>query len=136
MFGPVTLVVTVENMAELQAAADTLQGQLTAGVHATEAEVAANGTLLRLLQRRAGRVLFNGYPTGVEVGEAMVHGGPYPATTDSRSTSVGTLAIDRLLRPVALQDMPDPALPPALQEANPLGLPRLVDGEPEPGATP
>ncbi|MEX0431284.1 aldehyde dehydrogenase (NADP(+)) [Spiribacter insolitus] len=135
VFGPVTLVVTLESMAELQAAADNLQGQLTAGIHATEAEAAANGTLLRLLQRRAGRVLFNGYPTGVEVGEAMVHGGPYPATTDSRSTSVGTLAIDRFLRPVALQDMPDPALPPALQDANPLGLPRLVDGEPEPGAS-
>ena len=136
VFGPVTLVVTLDSMAELHEAADNLQGQLTAGIHATEAEAAANGTLLRQLQHRAGRVLFNGYPTGVEVGEAMVHGGPYPATTDSRTTSVGTRAIERFLRPVALQDMPDAALPPALQEHNPLGLPRRVDGRTEPGATP
>jgi len=82
-----------------------------------------------LLQEKVGRVLLNGYPTGVEVCDAMVHGGPYPATSDARGTSVGTLAIDRFLRPVCFQNYPDELLPPALQNANPLGISRLVDGE-------
>jgi NADP-dependent aldehyde dehydrogenase len=85
--------------------------------------------LLDALQEKVGRVLLNGYPTGVEVCDAMVHGGPYPATSDSRGTSVGTLAIDRFLRPVCLQNYADALLPPALQNANPLGIRRLVDGE-------
>jgi 2,5-dioxopentanoate dehydrogenase len=83
---------------------------------------------LPLLEERAGRVLANGWPTGVEVGQAMVHGGPFPATSDPRSTSVGTLAIRRFLRPVCYQDLPDDLLPEALKAANPLGLRRLVDG--------
>jgi NADP-dependent aldehyde dehydrogenase len=82
-----------------------------------------------MLQEKVGRILLNGYPTGVEVCEAMVHGGPYPATSDSRGTSVGTLAIDRFLRPVCFQNYPDALLPEALQDANPLGIRRLVDGE-------
>jgi NADP-dependent aldehyde dehydrogenase len=83
---------------------------------------------LPLLEQKVGRVLFNGYPTGVEVCDAMVHGGPYPATSDARGTSVGTLAIERFLRPVCYQNCPDTLLPEALQNANPLGLNRLVDG--------
>ena len=85
--------------------------------------------LAEMLQEKVGRILLNGYPTGVEVCEAMVHGGPYPATSDSRGTSVGTLAIDRFLRPVCFQNYPDALLPEALQNANPLGIRRLVDGE-------
>ena len=82
-----------------------------------------------VLERKAGRLLVNGYPTGVEVCDAMVHGGPYPATSDARGTSVGSLAIDRFLRPVCYQNYPDALLPEALKDANPLGIARLVDGE-------
>ncbi len=133
VFGPVTLLVEMSSVDGYLTAAQNLEGQLTAGIHATEAELIEHRELVEQLQQRAGRVLYNGYPTGVEVGEAMMHGGPYPATSDSRSTSVGTRAIERFLRPVALQDMPAAALPPALQDDNPLGLPRLVDGVAEPG---
>ncbi|MNV93767.1 Alpha-ketoglutaric semialdehyde dehydrogenase [compost metagenome] len=82
-----------------------------------------------MLEVKVGRVLLNGYPTGVEVCDAMVHGGPYPATSDARGTSVGTLAIDRFLRPVCYQNVPDALLPDALKNANPLGIQRLVDGQ-------
>lgn len=133
VFGPAVLVVIVDNATAFETAAAALVGQLTAGVHARDTELADYKALIERLQQRAGRVLFNGFPTGVEVGEAMVHGGPYPATTDSRTTSVGTRAIERFLRPVALQDMPAAALPPALQDDNPLGLPRRVDGADELG---
>ncbi|MBF3727230.1 aldehyde dehydrogenase (NADP(+)), partial [Burkholderia pseudomallei] len=81
------------------------------------------------LERRAGRIVANGYPTGVEVAYAMVHGGPFPATSDPRSTSVGALAIERFLRPVCYQDLPAALLPEALADANPLGLWRLRDGQ-------
>ncbi|PZP20643.1 MAG: aldehyde dehydrogenase (NADP(+)), partial [Pseudomonas kuykendallii] len=81
-------------------------------------------------EQKAGRLLLNGYPTGVEVCDSMVHGGPYPATSDARGTSVGTLAIDRFLRPVCYQNYPDVCLPEALRNANPLGIQRLVDGTP------
>ncbi len=93
------------------------------------AELASHAWLLDALQEKVGRVLLNGYPTGVEVCDAMVHGGPYPATSDSRGTSVGTLAIDRFLRPVCFQNYPDALLPEALQNANPLNIRRLVDGQ-------
>jgi NADP-dependent aldehyde dehydrogenase len=86
--------------------------------------------LTALLELKVGRILINGYPTGVEVCDSMVHGGPYPATSDSRGTSVGTLAIDRFLRPVCFQNYPDALLPDALKDANPLNILRLVDGYP------
>ncbi|EGO96323.1 Aldehyde dehydrogenase, partial [Acidiphilium sp. PM] len=89
---------------------------------------AAARDLLPLLERKAGRILANGWPTGVEVCEAMVHGGPFPATTDSRTTSVGSKAIERFLRPVCYQDLPADLLPTALADGNPLAMPRLVDG--------
>ncbi|MNP69278.1 Alpha-ketoglutaric semialdehyde dehydrogenase [compost metagenome] len=85
---------------------------------------------MALLEHKAGRLLVNGYPTGVEVCDAMVHGGPYPATSDSRGTSVGSLSIDRFLRPVCYQNFPEALLPDALRDSNPLGLLRLVDGRP------
>jgi NADP-dependent aldehyde dehydrogenase len=107
---------------------EALEGQLTAAVHIDAADHAAARAVLPALERRAGRILVNGFGTGVEVGHAMVHGGPYPSTADGRSTSVGSLAIFRFLRPVCYQDMPDALLPAALQAANPLELLRRVDG--------
>ena len=114
--------------AQLIRALHGLRGQLTATLTAESADLEAYGDLLPLLEQKVGRVLFNGYPTGVEVCDAMVHGGPYPATSDARGTSVGSLAIDRFLRPVCYQNCPDALLPDALKNANPLGVARLVDG--------
>jgi 2,5-dioxopentanoate dehydrogenase len=129
-FGPFTLVVEAPDLAALAACAAALSGQLTATLHGTPEDLAAAGALRPLLEERAGRLVLNGFPTGVEVCPAMHHGGPYPATTDSRFTSVGTAAILRFARPVCYQGFPDALLPPALQDANPLGLLRLVDGRP------
>ncbi|TBU81652.1 aldehyde dehydrogenase (NADP(+)) [Pseudomonas daroniae] len=128
VFGPTTIVVEVADQAELLAAIDGLHGQLTATLISEPGDLAGAGELFALLEQKVGRVLFNGYPTGVEVCDAMVHGGPYPATSDARGTSVGTLAIDRFLRPVCYQNCPDALLPDALKNANPLGIARLVDG--------
>ncbi|KIY40705.1 ketoglutarate semialdehyde dehydrogenase [Pseudomonas sp. 10-1B] len=128
VFGPTTLVVEVADHAELLQALYGLRGQLTATLIAEDADLASLDPILTLLEQKVGRVLFNGYPTGVEVCDAMVHGGPYPATSDARGTSVGTLAIDRFLRPVCFQNCPDSLLPDALKNANPLGIARLVDG--------
>jgi RNA polymerase sigma factor (sigma-70 family) len=111
-----------------QEIAEVLDGQLTITLWATRNELEGEEELLALLQRKSGRLLFGGVPTGVEVGFAMHHGGPFPATTDSRSTSVGVYAIKRFLRPLAFQDCPDPLLPEALKEGNPLGISRMVDG--------
>ncbi|GLO28893.1 aldehyde dehydrogenase [Pseudomonas putida] len=129
VFGPATVAVAVADEAELRRAVQALHGQLTATLIAEPEDFQRFAALVPLLQRKAGRLLVNGYPTGVEVCDAMVHGGPYPATSDARGTSVGTLAIDRFLRPVCYQDYPDALLPDALKNANPLGLQRLVDGQ-------
>jgi len=136
IFGAAALVVRCRDAAQLAAVSRSLEGQLTATLHmnpddARDAVLAR--TLLPTLERKAGRILANGWPTGVEVTHAMVHGGPWPATTDGRSTSVGTAAIERFLRPVCYQDLPDALLPQALREANPWGVRRLVDGQPAPG---
>jgi NADP-dependent aldehyde dehydrogenase len=128
VFGPTTLLVEVADEAELQQALNSLHGQLTATLIGEAQDLQAHGQLLGLLEQKVGRVLFNGYPTGVEVCDAMVHGGPYPATSDARGTSVGSLAIERFLRPVCYQNCPDALLPDALKNANPLGIARLVDG--------
>ncbi|MFJ3487790.1 aldehyde dehydrogenase (NADP(+)) [Pseudomonas sp. NPDC090202] len=128
VFGPTTIVVEVADKAELIRALHGLRGQLTATLIVEATELNGLSDVLALLEQKVGRVLFNGYPTGVEVSDAMVHGGPYPATSDARGTSVGTLAIDRFLRPVCYQNCPDALLPDALKNANPLGINRLVDG--------
>ena len=128
VFGPLSLLVEVDDVAQLQAVVKALQGQLTATLHAEADDGPLAASLLPLRCEKAGRVLFNGYPTGVEVCDAMVHGGPYPATSDARGTSVGSLAIDRFLRPVCYQNYPDSLLPDALKNANPLGIERLVNG--------
>jgi NADP-dependent aldehyde dehydrogenase len=129
IFGAASLVVRYDDAAELVEAASRLEGQLTATLQLTAADHELAAALLPVLERKAGRILANGWPTGVEVGHAMVHGGPFPATSDSRSTSVGTLAIERFLRPVAYQNIPDELLPAALRDANPWQLPRLVEGQ-------
>ncbi len=130
VFGPATVLVEVADTYQLQAALHALHGQLTATIIGEPSDLRQFGELTALLEQKVGRILLNGYPTGVEVCEAMVHGGPYPATSDARGTSVGTLAIDRFLRPVCFQNYPDELLPEPLRNANPLGLTRLVDGAP------
>ena len=129
-FGPFTLVVLAEKLEDFAACAAALEGQLTATLHAGAADFAAARPLLAALEQKVGRVLLNGFPTGVEVAHAMNHGGPYPATTDVRYTSVGTAAMLRFARPVCCQGLADELLPTALQNANPLGLLRLVNGQP------
>lgn len=128
MFGPVSIVVTASDKKELEDVAASLEGQLTATIHGTPEELVEHARLVHILQRKVGRLLFNGYPTGVEVGHAMHHGGPYPASSDSRTTSVGSDAIVRFARPICLQNFPDDALPPALRNRNELGIMRLIDG--------
>ncbi|HLX95650.1 MAG TPA: aldehyde dehydrogenase (NADP(+)) [Verrucomicrobiae bacterium] len=129
VFGPFSILVSAPTFAELEAIAQDLEGQLTATVHGTPGDFQKAGNLLRLLERKAGRLILNGFPTGVEVCPAMNHGGPYPATTDVRFTSVGTAAIYRFARPVCYQDFPAALLPAALRDENPLGIPRVVNGK-------
>lgn len=131
VFGASALIVRCRDEAQVVQVVKKLEGQLTASLHAEAGDHALAARLLPLLAAKAGRVLVNGWPTGVEVCHAMVHGGPFPATSDSRTTSVGTLAMARFLRPVCWQDIPDTLLPPALQEANPWRVPRTVDGQQE-----
>jgi alpha-ketoglutaric semialdehyde dehydrogenase len=129
-FGPGSVVVSCNNAKEAIACVESLGGNLTGTVHIGEHEDKEISTsVLRTLESTVGRVIVNGYPTGVEVGRAIVHGGPYPATTDSSTTSVGSAAIRRFVRPVAYQSTPQELLPPALRDDNRLGIMRLVDGK-------
>ncbi len=129
VFGPSTTLVTHHSREELLDLARQLEGHLTGTVHGTEADLEAHRDLLETLERKVGRLIVNGFPTGVEVCHAMVHGGPYPATSDGRSTSVGTQAIFRFTRAIAYQGFPQSQLPPELQDDNPLGIARIVDGQ-------
>ncbi len=122
IFGPATIVIEVKDKAQLIQALSSMNGQLTAALIADEADFAEFADVVPVLEEKAGRLLLNGYPTGVEVCEAMVHGGPYPATSDARGTSVGTLAIDRYLRPVCYQNYPQSLLPEALKDENPFNI--------------
>ncbi len=126
-FGPVTLFVLCDDAADLRATVRALDGNLTSTLHAEEDELDNIGELLHELRENAGRVIWNGFPTGVAVVHAMQHGGPYPATTAPATTSVGMNAIYRFMRPIAFQNVPDALLPAALQDANPLGILRLID---------
>jgi NADP-dependent aldehyde dehydrogenase len=128
-FGPFALLILADSMDEMIACARALEGQLTATVHATPGDLAQAAALLDVAEQRAGRLLINGFPTGVEVSHAMNHGRPYPATSDVRHTSVGTAAMLRFARPHCYQGFPDALLPPALRNSNPLGIQRLVDGK-------
>ena len=128
LFGPSTVLISNSNHDELLTIAKGLHGHLTASVHGTEDDLREHRDLIEVLETKVGRLIFNGYPTGLEVCDAVVHGGPYPATSDGRSTSVGTRAIHRFARLICYQAFPNPALPAELQDANPLGIWRHVDG--------
>jgi alpha-ketoglutaric semialdehyde dehydrogenase len=129
VFGASSIIVRCHDEAELLKVLEGLEGQLTATLHMDAADETAASRLLPVLERKVGRILANGWPTGVEVTHAMVHGGPFPATSDPRSTSVGSLAIDRFLRPVSYQNLAQDVLPPELRDdAFGDGAPRLMDG--------
>jgi 2,5-dioxopentanoate dehydrogenase len=130
IFGPSAVLVRSSAPDELLRIAREWTGTLTATIFGTPQDLEENRELVNILQNKAGRVIFNGFPTGVEVGNAMHHGGPYPATGDAKFTSVGTAAILRFLRPVCLQNFPDQSLPPELKNDNPRKIWRLVNGEP------
>ena len=130
LFGPSTVAIRCQSRDELIAVATHLRGQLTATIHGTVRDLDDYAPLIAVLEGKAGRLIVNGFPTGVEVCPSMHHGGPYPATTDSRATSVGTAAINRFVRPVAYQNFPDSSLPAELQNGNPRRIWRLVDGQP------
>lgn len=129
VFGPSALLVTVEDEAELLAIARSLEGQLSAALHLEENDLPLARRLLPVLERRTGRIVVNAFAHPQEVTNATVHGGPFPATSDSRFTSVGMTSIERFLRPVAYQGFPDALLPEALRDFNPLKLHRLIDGQ-------
>lgn len=129
MFGPASMIV-VGSQAEILQAIAALEGQLTGSIHGTTEDLHAHTELINALELRVGRIVFNGFPTGVEVCHSMVHGGPYPSTSDGRSTSVGTMAIHRFTRPVAWQNCPQELLPVELRDGNPLGIQRLLNGTP------
>jgi NADP-dependent aldehyde dehydrogenase len=131
VFGPFSILVAAKTIAEFEDVARNLDGQLTATVHGTPNDLKEAANLLRILERKAGRLILNGFPTGVEVCPSMNHGGPYPATTDVRFTSVGTAALLRFVRPICYQDFPADQLPAALQDGNPLRLRRMLNGKPE-----
>jgi NADP-dependent aldehyde dehydrogenase len=129
MFGAATLFVVCDSLDDLRTTVEHLHGNLTTTIHAEESDLNEAGRLFDLLREKAGRLIWNGFPTGVEVVHAQQHGGPYPATTSPGTTSVGTTAIKRFLRPVAYQNMPAALLPLALKDENPLGILRVVNGQ-------
>lgn len=128
IFGPASLLVVCNDITEVVDILEGLDGQLTATIQMDDEDHASAAKLMPILERKAGRILANGWPTGVEVTHSMVHGGPFPATSDGRSTSVGSLAIDRFLRPICYQAVPQNLLPAQLQDASRDDFPRLVDG--------
>ena len=128
VFGPSAVVVVCDEVAQFTEAARNFEGQLGASLHGTESELAGAKNFLDELERFTGRVVVNAFPTGLEVCHSLVHGGPYPATTNSHFTSVGQSGITRWARAMSYQGVPDALLPPTLQEANPLGIARRVDG--------
>ena len=129
VFGPFSILISAQTISELEDIAKNLEGQLTAAVHGTPDDLKDAERLLQILERKAGRLIINGFPTGVEVCPSMNHGGPYPATTDMRFTSVGTAALQRFVRPICYQNFPEPLLPAALQNKNPLNILRLLNGK-------
>jgi NADP-dependent aldehyde dehydrogenase len=129
VFGPSSILVSCETVEEMRTVVEHLPGQLTASLFVEEEDFEMARILMPVLERKVGRIVFNGYPTGVEVSYAMVHGGPFPATSDSRTTSVGAGAIERFLRPVSYQNMPQALLPESLQDGNPMKLWRLRDAK-------
>jgi len=129
VFGATALLVTYSDFGDLKSTLESMQGQLTATVHATKSDYSQVVAIIPILERKVGRLIFNGWPTGVEVNDSMVHGGPFPATSDSRTTSVGTLAIERFQRPVSYQGFPNQLVPIAISDENPWRLPRRINGQ-------
>lgn len=129
VFGPASLILKCDTTEQMLAFACRMEGHLTATIHGTEQDLLDNAELVRVLERKVGRIIFNGFPTGIEVCVAMHHGGPYPATTHSGFTSIGQASIYRFAKPVCYQGFPDAALPVELREGNPRGIHRLVDDE-------
>jgi alpha-ketoglutaric semialdehyde dehydrogenase len=129
VFGPFAIVINCKTKLELEEGLQALTGQLTGSILASSKDIEEFRTTVSIVQKKVGRIIFNGLPTGVEVNDSMQHGGPYPATTDSRFTSVGTSAIKRFARPVSFQDCPHHLLPDELKDENPLKIPRVVDGK-------
>ena len=129
LFGPVSTLVSCNAPEDFLAVAERLEGSLSATIHGTEEDLVNHCDLISVLRRKVGRLIFNGYPVGLEICHSIHHGGPYPATTYSHFTSIGTRAMNRFVRPVCYQDWPDSQLPMELQNANPRGVLRLVDGE-------
>ncbi|WP_372717926.1 aldehyde dehydrogenase (NADP(+)) [Novipirellula sp.] len=128
LFGPCSTIVRYDTPSQMIEVAQALEGQLTATLHGTDGELSEHQPLIRSLQQKVGRLIFNGFPTGIEVCHAMVHGGPYPATSDAHFTSIGPAAIKRFTRPLCFQDFPNDYLPAELQDANPRGIMRMVNG--------
>jgi len=128
IFGPFSLIVECDNMNQLESVVNKINGQLTGTIMATDNEISSNTALIDILKERVGRIIFNGVPTGVEVNPSMLHGGPYPASTDSRFTAVGVKSIDRWVRPLSYQDFPNELLPESLKDNNPKNILRLVNG--------
>jgi NADP-dependent aldehyde dehydrogenase len=130
IFGPFSLIIKCSSIKQLLTIAGSLSGQLTASIfYDSLDDLKAVSELPGILRNKAGRIVFNGVPTGVEVCPAMNHGGPFPASTDGRFSSVGTSAIKRFVRPVAFQDCPDSLLPDELKVSNPMAISRLVNGK-------
>jgi alpha-ketoglutaric semialdehyde dehydrogenase len=129
VFGPSSISVGCETADEMRTVLEQMPGQLTASLLLDEQDLEMAQQFLPVLERKVGRIVFNGFPTGVEVSHAMVHGGPFPATSDSRTTSVGASAIERFLRPVSYQNMPQALMPASLHDGNPLKLWRVRDGK-------
>lgn len=129
LFGPVSTLVSCQSPSDFVAIAKRLEGSLSATIHGTEEDLADHRDLVEVLRKKVGRLIFNGYPVGLEICHSIHHGGPYPATTHSHFTSIGTRAIQRFVRPVCYQDWPDSLLPKELQNLNPRGVLRLLDGE-------
>ena len=127
VFGPFTMVVQCADKTQLEAIIKKLEGQLTGTLIGESKELLNYAGVIEALKKRVGRIIFNGVPTGVEVCPSMVHGGPYPASTDSRFTAVGTNSIKRWVRPFSYQDWPEQLLPDALKNDNPLGIIGLVN---------
>lgn len=128
MFGPAAMLVKCDTVDQMRQFAEAMHGQLTATLHFDEADLAIAEQLLPLLELKTNRIIANSFSNLVEISHATIHGGPFPATSDPRFTSVGTTAIDRFLRPISYQNMPETLLPPAIRSDNPLGLWRLTDG--------
>lgn len=129
VFGHTSVVVVCDDNNQLLQVVSSLKGQLTGTIHCTEPELAGQSKLVQLLRSKVGRLVINNFPTGVEVCDAMMHGGPFPAATDARFTSVGTASIARFIRPICFQNYPQTLLPQELQDSNPLQISRLVNGE-------